>query len=445
MKKIRSLLHLCSFAGAVLFSASAHAQITLATAVDLSLSHSPKVRLAQADVDKAHAGVSEARDVYVPALTIGAGIGQSYGYSFNPPTLFAANAQSLVFNFSQRDYIRSSRLGLSAADLSLLDARQAVSEDAVLTFVALQHDQQREAVLNQQGQIAGHLVQIVQDRLDAGRDTAIDLTQARLTAANYRVARLQAEDDTARDRNHLALITGVALGPTLRAEGDFPPTPIDVLESPGGATPMSPRVSAAYATAASKLEQARGDARYLYRPQVSLVVQYNRYATFTSSFKQLENLNSSYQSIGANESVFALQIQLPLFDKGHEAKARESAADAAHARAEADDAQQAAADGQLRIRHSLELLQARTEVAQLDQQLAQQQLDALTAQLNTSAANPNAPAMSPKDEENSRLAEREKFLAVLDANYQLHHTEINLLRQTGQLQDWVRQSLRANP
>jgi len=432
-------------AAVFLLSASAtQAQMTLLAAVDLSLSHSPRIREAQANVSKAKASVSEARDVYVPVITAGAGVGQSYGYSFNPPTLFVANAQSLIFNFSQRDYIRASGSGLSAADLNLLDTRQSVAEDAATTFLALQHDQQRETTLHEENEIAGRLVQIVQDRLDAGRDNPIDLTQARLTAVNSRVARLSAEDDTTRDRIHLAMLTGVALGTNIHAEGDFPTIPFDFTEEPAYAIPASPAVSAAYASANSKLEQARGDSRYLYRPQVSLVVQYNRYATFTASFKQLESSSRPGTSIGANESVFGVQLEVPFLDRVHQAKARESAAEANRALAAADSAQQAAVDGQLRLRHSLELLRARAEVAKLDQQLAQQQMDVLTTQLNAASTNPNRQVLTPKDEQNSHLAEREKYLALIDANYQLHHAEISLLRQTGQLQDWIQQAITAS-
>ena len=414
-------------------------QVSLTTAVDMALGHSPKVRLAQADVAKAQAALAESRDVYVPAVTAGAGLGNSYGYSPNPPTLFAFNAQSMIYGASQRSYIRSGRFGLSAADLALADARQGVAEDAALTYLALEHDQQREAVLIEQNQSAAHLVQIVQDRFDAGRDTAINLTEARLAAARFRVSRLNAEDDTARDRDHLARLMGLEPLASLKADAGFPALPSsEALPARSTGLPATPGVASAYATAEAKQQVAIGDSRYLYRPQLSLIIQYNRYATFTNSFKQLQSFNQGI-NIGANEGVFAVQITLPFYDKVHQAKARESLADAEHARAEADSAQQTALDGQFKLRHSMQLLRARAEVAELDQQLAQQQLDALTAQLNGPAtgANSGAPPMTPKDEENSRLGEREKYLAVIDARFQLREAEINLLRQTGQLEPWL--------
>ena len=41
--------------------------------------------------------------------------------------------------------------------------------------------------------------------------------------------------------------------------------------------------------------------------------------------------------------------------------------------------------------------------------------------------------MSPKDEQTARIAEREKFLAVLNANFEMPQARINLLRQTANL------------
>jgi hypothetical protein len=53
--------------------------------------------------------------------------------------------------------------------------------------------------------------------------------------------------------------------------------------------------------------------------------------------------------------------------------------------------------------------------------------------------------MTPKDEEKSRIAEREKFLTVLDTSFEMRKAEINLLRQTGQLEDWVKSVAQSQP
>ena len=420
----------------IALTAAAEAQISLTDAVDLALRNSPRVKMAQAEVEKARAGVSQAKDVYIPAVNVGAGLGDSYGYSTNPPTLFTITAQSVVYNSAQVDAIRAARSGLDAAVFSLTSVQESVAEDAALSFLALQHDSERQKVVDEENALASRLVAILEDRYSAGHDTQLDLTAARLTAAQFRLSRLHAEDAVADDRDHLARLT--ALPPaTLQVQNTLPPQPTLDLSL---TSPQSPAVAAAFAIARAKQELAFGDSRYRYRPQVALFVQYNRYATFANSFAQLQSVYGSTKNhIGANEEAYGVQISIPLYDRFHQAKAQESAAEAARALHEAEYADFQSRDGSSKLRHAMPELQARADVAALEQQYAQLQLDALLLQLNTPAALPST--VTPKDEQNSRIAEREKYLAVLDATYQLHQTQIHLLRQTGQIASWVRPSI----
>ena len=174
----------------------ARAQVSLTTAVDLALHSNPRVQSAQADVARAHAQLSEMHDVYIPSVTAGAGLGQAYGYLPYPPTLFTVNSGSLVFSASQGSYMRSARAGLNAAQLALEDVRETVALDTALAFIAVGHDQQREQAIRQQAGFADTLVTIVQQRVDAGQDTQISLTQAQLTDHQLKLGTLRAEDDT---------------------------------------------------------------------------------------------------------------------------------------------------------------------------------------------------------------------------------------------------------
>jgi hypothetical protein len=51
--------------------------------------------------------------------------------------------------------------------------------------------------------------------------------------------------------------------------------------------------------------------------------------------------------------------------------------------------------------------------------------------------------MTPKDEQNSRITEREKFVAYLNAGYQLQQTQINLMRQSGELENWLKSAIQS--
>jgi outer membrane protein TolC len=417
------------------------AQTSLATAVDLALTNSPKVKMAADDLRRSQSALAEAKDVFVPALNAGAGLGDSYGYTPNPPTLFTFSAQSLLYNSQQFDYIRSARSGVRAAELQLADAREAVAEDTAVTYASLLYDQQRVAVLSQQYTLSQRLVAIVQDRLNAGTDPKMDLTQAKLSAAQFHLNALKVQDDTANDQAHLALLIGLP-GIPLQADPVFPALPPLQTTAGQGSAGMNPGVAAAFAQARAKQESAWGDKRFLYRPQLSLIIQYQRYASFTDSFKNIAQRLSDPNNpttLSANAEVFGIQISIPLYDRGRTNHARETEDDAQHAFHDAQRLQMEAAEGQSKLRHSLEELQARIDVAHLEQELAQDQLDALLVQLNAPPA-PNRPPVTPKDEQNSRIAEREKYLGVLESTFQLRQAQINLLRQQGGLESWIETS-----
>ena len=100
----------------------AAAQISLQTAVDLSLKNSPRLRAAQADVDRARAAWQEARDSYIPVVSTTAGYGQSTGAPLNVPVIFSISAQSLVFSFQQRDTLRAMEQTRGAAGAAMSQA-----------------------------------------------------------------------------------------------------------------------------------------------------------------------------------------------------------------------------------------------------------------------------------------------------------------------------------
>jgi outer membrane protein TolC len=416
-------------------TAPALAQISLTAAVDLALKNSPKVRMAEADVAKAQASLDQLHDAYIPSVTGGFGLGPTpYGFPLGTPSLFNITSQSLVFSYSQRDYLRAAHAAVDAANLALSDARQGVMEDVAITYVAVDRDTQRQAALAEQAGSAAHLVAIVQDRLDAGQDTAISLTSARLTAAQIRLARLRGDDDAAADQLHLSQLTGLpARGLTIET-ASIPAMTTPEPDIAGSPQETSPAVASAYAAARAKREIAFGDARYLLRPQVSFAGQYSRFASFN-------NYQEYYLHFQQNNAAVGVQINLPIFDMAHKAKARESAADASHSEHEADMMRDQFFESRSKAQHTTAELTARAEIASLDQQLAHQQLDAMLVQLNVGNGSSSTAQMTPKDEQTSRIAEREKFLSVLDANFQMRQAQINLMRQTGELESWVRSAV----
>ncbi len=313
--------------------------------------------------------------------------------------------------------------------------------DTALAFIALDHDQQREKAITQETDFANTLINIVQRRLDAGEGTQIDLTQAKLTAAQSHVAAMKADDDVQYDREHLGHLIDLPAA-SLSIDGGFPPAPLpDETAQPtstGGY--VNAAVAAAFATADARRQQAAGQARFRFWPEINLVAQYNRYATFTDSFAQLQKIDTinGRTALTANEGAFGIQITLPVMDKERAAKAREAAAQAAKLFHDAQTAQLDALDGASHLRRSISEMRAQAEVDSLQQQLAQQQLDITRLQLQSGNGNPASPQLSPAEEQKALIAERD--IALIDANFQMRQAEIQLLRQTGDLETWLKSS-----
>ncbi|MHB1022491.1 MAG: TolC family protein [Acidobacteriaceae bacterium] len=415
----------------------AAAQVSLYTAVDLALRNSHKVQMAVAEEQRAEGALSQSKDAFVPSVTFGSSLGYSYGFPIGQPSIYNLAAQSLVFNFSQLDYIRSARDGVQSSRLSLENMRQQVAEDAALTYIHLDKSLKEQSALDDEYAAATRLVSIVEQRLNAGLDSKTDYTQARLTAAQIHLKQIHIQDDIASLREHMAHLTGLP-ATDLTTEPESIPAAPQFPSNARLAVNNDPGVQAAYANAHSKLQTSFGDARQMLHPEVDFSVQYSRYARFN-------NYADYYKNFQENNLGIGVQITLPLFDASRRARAAQSAAEAVRARHEADQMRNQAAENTLSLEHGLRELAAQQQVASLERELAQDQLDSVLTQIKSGSGTPNATPLTPKDEEQARIAERQKYINLLDVDFQLTQAQLNLLRATGRLESWVKSADNTRP
>jgi hypothetical protein len=177
--------------------------------------------------------------------------------------------------------------------------------------------------------------------------------------------------------------------------------------------------------------------RYRLRPQVSLGLSYSRIDTGENDFTTY--YPAFLQKSENAESVY-FAIQIPIFDRRHQDEAAEAIAEASRARYEAEDQRNQFLQGRFKLHQSTSELALHSDLAEIDRDLAQEQLNAVLLQLSpdAAAAASGVPQLTPKDEQNARLAERARTVDLLDAQFQLSQAEISLLRQTGQLDTWIR-------
>jgi outer membrane protein TolC len=419
---------------AVIASAHAGAQISLQSAVGLALQSDPRMKMAQADVDKARASVAESHDAFVPSVGANAGVGYSIGVPLGLPVIFSMSSQSLLYNFSQRDYVRAAHAGLQSAVLALQDAHDKILEDVVVTYLNLDTAQHREVALTREYDDAIKLVTIMQDRVDAGQDTKMELLQGRRTSHQVRLQQLQTQDDVAAMEDHLGRLLGMP-GSHLATIPDSVPA----MPRPSAmeiSSPPSFAVQSAFAEAQSKQAKASGDLKYRFRPQASFVANYSRISTdftnYTDYYPAFKNNKSD------NAFSIGMQIQLPIFDRAHQDRANESVADALHSRYVAEQARNEFLEGRIKLRQSNEELQAKMDLAIDERDIAQTELDAVLIKLNAPTGGSDQVQTNPKDAENARIQESSREVDLLDAASQLRQAQVNLMRQTGMLTDWLR-------
>lgn len=411
----------------VSMAVTAKAQVSLATIVEMAQQHSPSVRLAQADIQRADASLAQVINAYIPNFSIGSEVGYSYGFPTGQPSVGSASMQSLVLSFSQRQYIKAAHAAQDAANLKLKDAREEVALEASSAYIDLDAAKQELEAAAQQESLAGRMVEIEKQRTEAGVDPLSALLQAQLTAAQIRLKRIHMETRSATLAKQLSTLTGLPVDSIAPEHASIPEIPaITADEKPRSI----PAIEAAGSLARSKQFEARGDDLTWRRPQISFGAVYNYDST------ELNSYTTYYQNFTPNNISFGLQINIPFFDFSLRAKARATAAEALRATVEAEQAQQTNDLHIAELTGSLRELSAQAEIAGLQQQIAQEQLKSVLAQLELGSGSA-APNLSPQAEQQARIDERQKVLDSMDASLDLSKARLNLLRALGHMQDWL--------
>jgi len=416
---------------AVVTPIAVSAQISLGTAVFLAQRHSAAVRIAEADLMKSQAALSETRDVYVPSVNFTSGLPfvPSVGFLGGVPSIFSASIQSLVFSPAQFQYIHAAQVGLRAASLNLKDAREQAALDASTAYIELDTVQQEMAAARQQQEYANRAVAVEQERAEAGVDPLNDLLQTKLTAAELKLHRIHLESRASVLAKQLSVLTELPVTAIVPDHATIPEIPEVHGESLQGAPPG---IESARMIAESKQKVAKGDSRYTLMPQVSFNAQYARVTTL------LNNADSYYRRpLKSDNFGSGFNIQVPLFDIGHKAKAKQSSADALRSTVEAEQAQRQNEVQIATLAGNIRELDATAEISSLKQQIAEEQLKTIQAQLAYGNGVSGAQQLSPKAEQSARIDERQKAIDALDSGFDLSKARLGLLRALGHMDDWL--------
>jgi outer membrane protein TolC len=428
-----SMQRVCSLAvilvGCALLCSSAAAEpLPFRRAIELALQHGGPVAIAAAERTRAHEAYLELRNMYLPQVIVGSGLGATAGFPLSlegaAPSVLNLTTQQFLFNPAQKDFIRAAKTEWDATTFNTTDRRNQVLLDTALAYIELDRLTAALNVLRQEEETAMRVEQIVRERVQAGVDSEVDMTRARLSSARVRMrmAELQGAADVR--RTQLAFLTGLPAASIETVTESIPPLPQvaqheDLVDR---ALSASPDVKLAESTAQARHFRARGEHKLLY-PMIDLASQY----ALLSRFNNYEEFFRKFQRHNASVGVV---IRFPFLNFSQRARAEAADAEAARAGHEADAARQKVATETLKLQRSIAQLSAAQEIARLEHQLAVTDVDATQARIEAGTA-------SLRDKEAARVVEHEKYGTYLDAGMALDRAQLQLLRMTGELEKWA--------
>ena len=404
--------------------------LTLKHAVELALAHSPLAAQTDADEQRAFASMREARDQYVPQVTVGSGLGDSWGYPLSlegaAPSLFNATAQSALFNPALREFLRSARSEYRAAGETSKDRRNQIIQDTALTYLELIKWEQLMDHLRQQHDDALKMEQTVEQRIQEGVDGEQMRKQAKLATARAYLRITQAQGAADVLRNALSQLTGVAATAIQTAADSVPALPETSLQEDlsAKAADSSPSVAAAREHAIAEGFRARGEHRALW-PSMDFATQYAVLATYNNWLQFFPA-----KAFERNNATVGVVIRFPFLNFSQKAHAQAADAEAIHANKEVEVAKNQVSQETLKLQRAVQQLTAAQEVSELEYEIAKSDVDAVDIKMNAGTA-------SVHDAANARMEMTEKYSTLQDANFQLTRAKIGLLRATGELEAWA--------
>ena len=412
-------------------SASVAAEpVALKRVVELALSHGAPAARADSDAQHAFASYREARNQYLPQLTVGSGLGGTWGYPLSlegyAPSIVNINAQSSLLNPALRDFVRAARTEWQTSTLQAKDQREQVIQDAVLSYAELARWETLLTHLTQEYADALKAEQIVNQRIQEGVDSPVARTQARLTTARVYLRLSQAQGAIDVLRSRLSNLTGLTASSIQTMPDSIPALP-EIKQDDNlvaKAIQSSPAVQAAQTHSIALDFRARGEHRAQW-PTVDFATQYAVLARFNNWLEFFPK-----QNFQQNNATVGVVIRFPFLNPAQHAHAQAADAAAFHARKDVDITRNQVSEETLKLQRSVEQLAAAQQVAELEYQLAESNFEAVQVRMDAGTA-------TLREGEEARSHANTRYDALQDATFELERARITLLRSTGDLDNWV--------
>ena len=413
---------------APLLSQTSQKPLPFRTAIELALKNSPASGISRYDMQKARATANQSRDFFLPAMVFGSGLGFSYGFPLSlegaAPSIFNVNIQGGLLNFSQRENVKAARTEQEISANQSADRRNDVILETALAYMQLDLLQSSVTIQSEQQAAAAKYQDIATQRAQAGLDSQLEITRAKLAVARTRLDIAQTRGAADQLRLRLSQLTGVPANEIVTDTESIPRLPAVSQEQdlPSEALKTNYVAKLADQTAEAKEHRARAERKALY-PSVDLVAQYSVLARYN-------NYDQFFIKFQRNNVTAGVAIRFPFINPAQHAAAAAANADASKAREEARSVKQQVSSDTLKLQRSVEQLAAAHDVAELEHQLAQADIEGARAKIESGQA-------TLKDEQNARIAEHQRYTALLSSSFDLDKVQVQLLRQLGNLEKWA--------
>jgi outer membrane protein TolC len=399
-------------------------KLTLKEAVTLAVGNSRDLALARLQYGLVQRQAGVTRSAFRPNFYTGTGAAYTNGFPLmsggGVPAIFSLSYDQQIFNPPLKGEQRAAEQRAEEQRLFMEGVRDTVMVRAALEYLELAKVRHAQELMRGERMSAGHILESMRERADAGRELPIEVTRAQLTTARIeqRIAQLEDREDS--------------LSGELRDMMGLPPDqPIEVSteEIPGAATDEAKDLVSQAMANNIELKQAETERRAREEklkgerggrwPTVSLIGQYN-------ILSNTNNYTEFFNKFQRNNVIFGLEVRIPIF-------ASRTTSAVAFARADLNAAELVLAKKRSELSLDVRRMARQVreadlagEVARLELQLSQENLRVLQVQFDQGRG-------SLRDLEAAHLEENDKWLAFLDANYARQQAQLELLRTTGQV------------
>jgi outer membrane protein TolC len=338
------------------------------------------------------------------------------------PSIFQAQATKFVFNRQQTNLVAQAREDARGAVIATAAKREEIALRAALAYLEAERAARIAELLQREVVSLERVAQTVRLRVGEGRELPLETKRADLNLAKAR-QRLQAvESDRAYAESSLAAFLGF---------DEDEPVKVVVEDRSPLKLPESEEGSADEAVASSKelrrLESALMAKGFEVKaqkaarlPRVDLVAQYALLAKYN-------NYDQFFNKFQRHNGQVGVSFIIPLFaGPAADALAAQATGEAARLRLEMQTTRNRISMDSRRLYRQVKQAETGRDVARLDLELTRDELSGLLARMEEGRT-------SLREVEQARLAEDEKWMAFIDANYTLETAKLNLLHETGDL------------